>query len=670
MPRIPTENPTGRVQTTPDRTPFQSLSGDTGASQIGQALQQAGGALVQESRRLEAEAQRATEENNRRLAKQAQVDYLRRQGELWNGDGTPENPGFGNTQGEVTVNGAPTYRENLQRLRAEALQNIPEDVKDDLGLNLQQLEIEELNRANRYVQQQSRVAGKTASDAMLNQFRENALRNHTDPDAIGKDIARGKAEVRQYQESVGANAETIETELLNYETTVHTGVIERYLADKEVNAAEAYFKQNQKNIDPDIHARIIESLNASKNQNLGLILDQANDALVVARSGFKDPNEDAILGRLGEIDGSPRARKMLKNLRNASDTRASVQKFVRNKPIQEQAEKIRQLNQQETLTRAQLERRDALTAAHAAQVKAISKGFGLDMAQSNGWINGLENLDYAADDLDQQLRERLSQARHADSNFGVPVTILRPGEVTALEQRFANLPTQQLQTELGRFGTGLGRDGIDRLAAQIAGGDPLLGYALSYSKENPSLAVAAIEGRRFLAENPELKPTPTELRSGITEAYGNIFQRAPQAQRGFVDAAVAVYALERQRGGDLAFDQSDFEDVLGRVAGSPVEYNGQGVLPVYPNQAEREFNQMVNDLKQPDLIEFGTGSPVHVDGRPFTINEFSQGHFDSSRARLVTSGFGRYMIQTIDGGFVLNEDGGFYELNLNPMVAQ
>lgn len=672
MPTVPTRGiPQANIR--PDTTPFQQargLSPRAFGSGIADAVGDAGTQIGQEADRFAAQAQRNIDENNRRLAKQAQINYMREVGQLWSGDGTPENPGFGNLQGAAAVDSAEAYRQSLTELRARHLEGVPQSVLEDLDLNLQTLEIQELNQANRHVESQARIAERTASDALLERYREEALRNHVDPDNIGLMIRRGKAEIRQYQQSIGAPPETIADEEQMFETTVHTSVIERFLADKEVNVAEQYFNQNKDNIDSDLHAKIIESLSAAKNQNLGLILDQTNDAIKVAERGFKDPNEDALLGALGQVEGSPRARRALRGLRNAADNRQSVNRFIR-KSIPDQAADLRKLRPDPgaTLTRHQIARFDALSKAHSYMTTQISKGFGLQMADQAGAISGLRPLDFTADTLSQDLRERLVQAERADEALGVPVTILNPGEEDALISMFESTPTRDLQVTLSNFSQGLGREGLTRLGAQVAADDPVLAYALSYSTENPALSVRAIEGRRFLVENNEFEPTKDETLTSVERAYGSLFALAPGAERAFIDAAAAIYALDRKESGKLAFDTDDFEDVLTRVAGEPLDYNGQLVLPPRPNMSETDFEDVIESLSNQDLVDLGTGRPVGVDGRPFDINLLTEPIFDSSSATLVTSGFGRYIIRGPGGGVVLNERGGTYELNLNSRVG-
>lgn len=667
MPTIPTRS-IRSVEIRPDTTPFQQARGISREA-FGGGIADAVGNVARQANEFAIQAEQRLQENNRRLAKQAQINYMREAGILWDGDGTANNPGFGNLEGASAVDEAENYRQNIIELREKHLRGIPRSVQEDLSLNLQALEIQELNRANGHVAEQESVVNHTVSEALLERYREEALRDHVDPDIIARSINRGKAEVRQYQESIGGTSETIQEGQKTFETTVHTSVIERFLADKQVNAAEQYFDQNKDNIDADLHAKIIETLNSAKGQNLGLILDQTNDAVKVAERGFTDPNENALLGALGQID-NPRAKRALRSLRNAADNRQSVNRFIR-KPIPDQAAEIRNMRPDPgaTLTRHQINRFDALSKAHNFMMQQINKGFGLQMADQIGAINGLQPLDFSSDTLSDDLRERHVQAQRADQALGVPVSILNPGEAEALVNMFASTPTQNLQVVLDNLGMGLGREGLDRTAALIADDDPLLGYALSYSKESPTLAIQALEGQRFLSENNEFEPTKEQTLAGVEESYGNLFAFAPNAQRGFIDAASAVYALERQRNGKLEFDQGDFEDVLTRVAGTPVEYNGQRVLPPSPNMSETDFGDLIDDLSNEDLTTLGTGKPVGLDGQAFDVELFQRGFFNSARATLVTSGFGRYIIRGPGGGIVQNENGGTYELDLNSRVS-
>lgn len=183
------------------------------------------------------------------------------------------------------------------------------------------------------------------------------------------------------------------------------------------------------------------------------------------------------------------------------------------------------------------------------------------------------------------------------------------------------------------------------------------------------MAAEVVEGSRLLKEHPELKPSTGQIRDAATEIYGELFSAAPEVQRSFVDAATAVYARDRLISGELEFDHGDYEAALKKVAGEPFEYNDHRILPPTPGMSEDDFEGLMETFTDADLIEFGNGEPIHGDGSAFTADELEGGFFTDA-AHLVTSSFGRYLIQTPDGGFVLTEDGGPYELNLSNLVGE
>ncbi len=82
---------------------------------------------------------------------------------------------------------------------------------------------------------------------------------------------------------------------------------------------------------------------------------------------------------------------------------------------------------------------------------------------------------------------------------------------------------------------------------------------------------------------------------------------------------------------------------------------------------EDAFDDAIEGLTQPDLIEFGNGVPFFDNGDPFLVTMFESSLF-GPEAELVTAGFGRYLVNMPGLGYVMTEDGEAYELDLGAYI--
>ena len=103
------------------------------------------------------------------------------------------------------------------------------------------------------------------------------------------------------------------------------------------------------------------------------------------------------------------------------------------------------------------------------------------------------------------------------------------------------------------------------------------------------------------------------------------------------------------------------------MVGGVFDFNGRNVLAPIPGMTEDAFEDTMERLTQPDLIEFSNGVPLFGNGDPFTVSMFESSLF-GIEAQLVTAGFGRYMVTLPGLGFVMNQDGEPYELDLAAFI--
>ena len=85
-------------------------------------------------------------------------------------------------------------------------------------------------------------------------------------------------------------------------------------------------------------------------------------------------------------------------------------------------------------------------------------------------------------------------------------------------------------------------------------------------------------------------------------------------------------------------------------------------VPV-PGMDEDTFEDAVDGLTAPDLIEWSNGVPVFANGDPVTVDLVRDAQF-------VTSGFGRYLVFIKGLGFAATTDGQRYEINMRRFIEQ
>ena len=85
---------------------------------------------------------------------------------------------------------------------------------------------------------------------------------------------------------------------------------------------------------------------------------------------------------------------------------------------------------------------------------------------------------------------------------------------------------------------------------------------------------------------------------------------------------------------------------------------------------ESQFSDAVRKLTREDLVEFGSGHPRYGDGTPFDPVVFQSRNLGlwSGRGQLVASGPGQYLVYLGGLGFVVDQDGRPYELNLRAKI--
>ena len=353
-------------------------------------------------------------------------------------------------------------------------------------------------------------------------------------------------------------------------------------------------------------------------------------------------------------------------LREAVEDREAVATFLQ-LPLVEQAAELKAAP--ETTNRRDLATEDRKRRAHSALRKEIDDGRGLVAAAQLGVFAELAPLDLSDPET---LRRRAVQARIASAHFGVPVAPLLPSEADAIAEQLEAAPADEATGTLAGLVAGFGREDAMAFVGLIADKHPELALATVNVAERPLLAREIIAGGRLLGENKDVAPQKADRQAAIAEVFGtddrSLFTPdTATALAPILDAAVALYAGRRVPTGDFTYDSDIFEDALAEVVGGVFTFNGRNIIAPIAGMDEDAFDDAMESLTQPDLIEFGNGVPMFANGDPFTVSMF-ESRFFGPEAQLITAGFGRYLIAFPGLGFLMTDAGEPYELNLGAFI--
>ena len=202
--------------------------------------------------------------------------------------------------------------------------------------------------------------------------------------------------------------------------------------------------------------------------------------------------------------------------------------------------------------------------------------------------------------------------------------------------------------------------------------DGALGVAIARSGKSPLVASAIVTGNRLRKENKTLEFPAAQVRNAIENIVGNTFKDTEGALAHYTEAAKAIYAQTRIQTGDLTWDLATFEDALNlvvggdytknyEISGGPIEFNDQKIVAPVPGMEREQFEAMVENIGIADMRAFGNGAPQYDNGKEFDISRFA------SDAQFITVGHGVYRVRQDNLGYIKNETGQLYEIDLRAL---
>ena len=658
MPKLPTVETFGPRPTPRAPRGVHAFRADIAQKAEVEGIRQVGEATSEMFEATQAALEKFAEEDATREVVSLDTAYSDGIRALQYGDDTDQNAGYLGLMGQAAIDGREAHIKAVEKFHETMMNRASSPrVRDRVAAAFNARFKSALDSSVRHFSRQRRVAQATTYEASQAATRDDAAVTGAAGDSEGvvswAKVAGRKAAVRARQ--TGANP------VLEAEAAV-TGIliseIER-LALVGPESARQFFEEHKGAIDGRQHNAIEVLLQRAERETDGEIRRVVVDAVAVLDRGRTPAN-------LANVQAAAKGTKHEAPLAEAIEDRAEVTAFLR-KPLAEQAAELQA--RPETTTRRALETEGRMQRAHMALRNQIKAGNGLSAAAELGVIGPVDPVNLSDPET---LRRRALQARMASDHFGARVSPFLPSEADAIAEQIDVAPADQATGILAGLHDGLGREPAMSFVDQVAEKRPELALALVNVTERPLLAREIIAGGRLLKENKDVAPSKTDRQEAIAEVFGtedrSVFTAdTATALAPILDAGAALYAGRRVPTGDLTYDGDAYQTALREVVGGVIEFNGRNILAPIAGMSEDAFEDAMERLTQPDLIEFGNGVPLFSNGDPFTVDMFESSFFGPD-AQLVTSGFGRYLVAFPGLGFVLNEAGAAYELDLAAFI--
>lgn len=509
-----------------------------------------------------------------------------------------------------------------------------------------QLNQHESMQRKQYYDQQYTGSIKTEQDA--------AGLNYQDPKAIADSIARQDAVITLKNQ--GKPPELTAAEQAHAHGETYANVFQRFLANDQLDQAQAYLKQVRPDItDTDALTKI--------EKNIQLMQDR-RDAKAAIASAKIDAHAYRAVGQMDQqiASGIPATGDMWNSWRQATkgteyeqDYREAQQneqtvQTVLKLPIADQLKFIQDKESQLMTGGGSV--RDAtninrLKTAITQNVKLMADAplvfnanrLGEEMAPlgPNDLTNG---------DVNSVLQDRLTTLQAMRKQYGpqIPLKPLLPQEAQALGSQISQAtPAQQAKAFDSIYANAGDPQAFNAIMQQIAPDSPVSAYAgMIYGKQNDItinthlfgkddvvqpriVAQTLLEGERLinktkLAKSEDGKPLPnlfmppkTEFDAQFATAVGDTFAGRPDAENVALQVAYAYYVGKSAETGRLNKDTSSYANInnnlmresLKATLGNVVDYNGSGSVLTPLGMNESTFQDKIHDAYKAALQQRG-----------------------------------------------------------------
>jgi hypothetical protein len=201
-------------------------------------------------------AEKVEAEDDRRYAVELENEFAKRIASIQYGDGTANNPGYFNLQGEQAVSGYAGTEQSIERAKQDLLQKAKNRrVKETFKLAADRRQVTETEQMRSHVGKARVDAANTASETRFTQAAEDAAASPLNPEILNRSFAIVENEAIAWGKRNGFNNETIALKISDARTSVLGNVVNG-LVTSDPQAADDIYQANKHRISASGRAKI------------------------------------------------------------------------------------------------------------------------------------------------------------------------------------------------------------------------------------------------------------------------------------------------------------------------------------------------------------------------------------------------------------------------------
>lgn len=195
-------------------------------------------------------------EDDRRHAVELENEFAKRIATIQYGDGSANNPGYFNLQGEQAVTGYQGTEQAIERAKQELLQKAGNRrVRETFKLSADRRQVTETEQMRSHVGKARVDAANTASETRFTQAAEDAAASPLNPEILNRSFAIVENEAIAWGKRNGFNNETIALKISDARTSVLGNVVSG-LVTSDPQAADDVYQANKHRISASGRAKL------------------------------------------------------------------------------------------------------------------------------------------------------------------------------------------------------------------------------------------------------------------------------------------------------------------------------------------------------------------------------------------------------------------------------
>jgi hypothetical protein len=232
------------------------------------------------------------------------------------------------------------------------------------------------------------------------------------------------------------------------------------------------------------------------------------------------------------------------------------------------------------------------------------------------------NADPSSQEFRAAMALRGAQANAAVLHYGGKAIALKPAELDAMKQRFADAaPGEKFELLKGMGATLTGR-AFEHTMDAVVGKDPVMQFVGRVADARPDLAREILKGRELIKAAGE-KNGSGVMRAALARTLGGSIYPDPEMQDAVIKSAEAL-AVSRADSAHVLYEEPDQvtrEKAIEEITGPLIRRNGARV-PVTPGVPEAKFTAALDFLSEGQLAQMG--GAYGRDGKALSAQELGR----------------------------------------------